>query len=239
MPNGISPLVAAQLSDDAYTPLSTYLAPTPDNPLPVVPAGWTPLLQDSNVGGTASAPDQYNQFITFVDTTTKQIVVAFKGSDNLSNFKSDLIDSGASEWESVKANFLQALSLLQNDPAYSGYQIMTDGHSLGGGMAQTAALEKDLSGYGQNSLPISQGAINQDIVATGGTFQAALATWLGNTFSETNTAGDPATLYYSSLQGQRYLSTTTTTLPNPWAVLEIAGVIGGKKNGDILHYRAA
>ena len=107
----------------------------------------------------------------------------------------------AQAWEGIKQVFEDNLTAIEAE--YTGYQIMTDGHSLGGGMAQTAALENGLSGYGQNSLPISQTAIDKDM---DGDLSGSLAAWTSasNTFNEVNVSGDPATLYYSSLQGQTY-----------------------------------
>ena len=91
-----------------------------------------------------------------------------KGSDNLSNFQSDLANSGGSAWESISSNASDALTAVQSNPMYAGYQTMSDGHSLGGGMAQTFALENGLSGYGQNSLPISSQAQNDSAISDAG-----------------------------------------------------------------------
>jgi hypothetical protein len=135
-------LVAAQLSAAAYTPLSAYQAGTG----PSLPSGWVAAT-------SLSYSNANNQFITFVNAATNQVVVAFKGSDNASNFQSDVTDSGYSEWASVRSNADSALAQIK--ALYPDSEIMSDGHSLGGGMAQTFALENNLSGYGQNSLPIS------------------------------------------------------------------------------------
>jgi Ca2+-binding RTX toxin-like protein len=192
---------AAQLSKAAY----------PGEP---PPAGWT-------VFDTKSTGD--NSVTAFFNANTNQVVMAFKGSNNVSNFQSDLFNSGAAAWQEISPLASQLLDAVRTQ--FPRYQIVTDGHSLGGGMAQTFALENQLSGYGQNSLPISQGAIQKDIVDQGGTYSASLAAWKegNNTFNETNVSGDPATLYYSSLQGQIYLSTTTTTLASPYAIKELLG----------------
>ena len=204
---GISDLIAAELSNAAY----------PGNGPPL---GWV-----ASSAYSQTSADGANSFTTFVDATTKQIVIAFKGSDNGSNWVSDLTNNGGSAWESIEFQFEAVISAIEADPTLAGYQIMTDGHSLGGGMAQTAALEFGLSGYGQNSLPVSNTAITTDAQITSlGGFANALAIWqaAGNTFQETNDSGDPATIYYTGLN---YISTTVTTLENPYAALELTGVL--------------
>src|SRR5262245_40855210 len=126
--SGISDLIAAQLSKAAYTPLSDYqLGKASLTPI----AGWT-----VNTALSGTSPDGANQFITFVNDQTHQAVTAFKGSDNVSNFESDLLDSGASAWASIRPKFETALNQLQAQ----GYTVITDGQSLGGGLSQTADL---------------------------------------------------------------------------------------------------
>jgi len=120
-PNGISNLTAAQLSQAAY-------------PGGSAPSGWTAVETDSSTSGA-------NSFTIFANDDTQQIVVAFKGTDTVNQLQSDLTNAGASAWQDIQPAFENALSNLQNNPDYSDYNIMTDGHSLGGGMAQTAALE--------------------------------------------------------------------------------------------------
>ena len=200
---GLSELTAAQLSQAAY----------PDTPTP--PVGWLAL---SSYSGVSS--DGKNSFTTFANDLTGQVVIAFKGSNNASNLYSDLINDGGSAWESVASQFATALKGIQSDPRMAGYTIMTTGHSLGGGMAQTAALEYGLSGYGQNALPISEEAIANDTkIKDAGGIAIAHGIWLaeGNTFIEVNAEGEPATAHYL---GKYYLSTTIITLKSPWAALE-------------------
>ena len=203
MATGISALTAAELSNAAY-------------PGGTPPTGWNAETPASPDGGA-------NSLTVFVNQTTSQIVIAFKGSDNASNFESDFTNSGGSAWETMSPIFAQALANVQAQ--FPGYDVMTDGHSLGGGMAQTAALEYGLSGYGQNSLPISQTAANDPAITLQGGLTSAINTWVGsgNTFNEVNNAGDPATLLYSTTEGQAYLNTSTTTLDNPYVAAELAG----------------
>src|SRR5450830_1475634 len=114
---GISDLTAAQLSRVAYYP---------NDPLP---AGWVAYKTVNTLDGT-------NSFTIL--TNGNQAVFAFKGSDNISNFKSDLIDSGGSAWKDIKPLAERELNLFKD--SHPNYEIMTDGHSLGGGMAQSFAL---------------------------------------------------------------------------------------------------
>ena len=208
--SGISNLVAAELSQAAYD------AYEPAN----LPSGWADDFTHYFNDGT-------NSFSTFVNAATQQVVIAFRGTTSLAQFQSDVADSGGAEWESIKGAFASALAAIR--AAYPGYQIMTDGHSLGGGMAQTAALEFGLSGYGQNSLPISPDAI-ADINNAGG-LNAALANWkaAGDTFSEATVLGDITTVVYAGdldlyTNAITAANTSTTILPNIYAGLEADGL---------------
>jgi hypothetical protein len=69
------------------------------------------------------------------------IVISIRAGTASSTKRGLVGNSGGAAWESVKANAQAALLAIQQDPAFSGYQIVTDGHSLGGGMSQTFALE--------------------------------------------------------------------------------------------------
>lgn len=228
MPATISPLTAAELSQAAYIPLSDWISdPTGVTFNAGLPPGWVAVPELSTYGGTPAAPDTTVQEIAFANASTGQLVFTFRGSDNVSNFASDFANSGGAAWESMNTAFG---NIIQNDlPSsdYAGYNALVDGHSLGGGMAQTAAIEYGLSGYTQNSLPISQTAIQNDIFPTG-SFSSAESQWLanGNFLNATNVSGDPATLYYSTVQGQTYINTSTTTLASPYAAMEAIGAIG-------------
>jgi hypothetical protein len=209
--SGISNLVAAELSQAAYDTLE------PAN----LPPGWTDDFNDYvNSGG--------NSFSTFVNAATQQVVIAFRGTTTLAQLQSDVSDQGGAEWEAIKGEFASVLASVQ--AALPGYQIMTDGHSLGGGMAQTAALEFGLSGYGQNSLPISPDAI-ADINANAGGLNATLAAWKadGETFSEATIAGDITTIAFAGdldlyTNSTTAPNTSTTTLSNTYAGLERDGL---------------
>ncbi len=208
---GINALTAAELSQAAYTPLANYQSGTG----PTLPSGWVAVTSN---GLSAASSDGTSQFITFVNSTTKQVVIAFKGTDNGTNLVSDLANDGAVAYSSIQSAATTALTgpngILQQYSTGLGWNIMTDGHSLGGGMAATFAVENDLNGYGQNALPIAKASMTGD-----SSFSTQLTTWQGNaTFSDTVVAGDPATVYYGAQilnnSGDLYVG-SITVLQNP------------------------
>ena len=210
-------LEAAQLSFAAYDPTQT-------------PVGWQLVLNDPVTGLLLKqvTSDGSNSFSVFTNGTDS-LVIAFKGSDNLDNYESDIGNDGGSQWEEIKKQFELVLADLRD--TFPTFHIYTDGHSLGGGMAQTAALENDLDGFGQNSLPVSAMAqASDDQLADG--FAAAYQNWqgLGHVFLEANVAGEIATAYYS---GKSYISTSVTTLPNPYAAVEVTSIAVGDELSSI------
>jgi hypothetical protein len=144
----ISDLTAAQLSSAAYVPLAAYAA----GKGPILPDGWV-----ANVELSWATKDGANQFITFMNSDTQQSMMTVKGSNYPQNFYSDLTDSGYSIWQKLNPEMTRVLGVIQQD--YPEYDISANGHSVGGGVAQTFAWLNNLSGYGQNSLPISPGAL--------------------------------------------------------------------------------
>ena len=227
--NPINSLVAAQLSAATYTPLTQFQNPDPNNPPPALPAGWTVDFTHSGYTGNPASPT--NQFITFINMSTNQAVITFKGTSNISNGISDIANSGATAYANIQPAALSALNNLQQ--TFPGLQIFTDGHSLGGGMAQTFAVQNGLDGFGQNSLPIAQGSMDHDP-----DFGAELQQYgANNTFSEVNTAGDPATFFYSTIQHGLYLDQNPTVLSNRYTVAEEVGTLLASVNpvvGDAL-----
>ncbi|AMP15467.1 hypothetical protein [Collimonas pratensis] len=176
--------------------------------------------EDTNL--TKVSADGSNQMRVFVNDATKQIVFAFKGSDNYSNFKSDLVDSGAGEYAKLRDQAMQSLALAKGD--YPGFQIIADGHSLGGGMAQSFALENNLNGFGQNALPIASATFStylpgQDPVTAVSNYLAS------NQFVETNVSGDIATFTYSTTEHQIYLDKNPTTMPSIWGAIASIGLV--------------
>lgn len=197
---GISPLLAAQLSWAGYQDLRQGSTQPYASGVP----GWqidpSYSYADSGPSGTG------NQYLFMFNQATGQAGFVFRGTQPLNGneWYSDFEDAGGTNWKSLQVNF--EASLVASESAYSGYSLFTDGHSLGGGLAQTGALDAEalgynLSGYGQNSLPVSDEAT----FANGQTYSDLLATWQakGNLFSEANVAGDPATFLYGWGSGKR------------------------------------
>ena len=206
---------AGLFSEAAYTPIGSPLNST-KTPLP---PGWSDVtfavLTKAGTDSTkysdsdANTNNGANEFRIYASNgVTKQIVIAFKGTDNLTNAFSDLnvANVGGTQYGALRQLALNALKAI-TDPTspYKNYTVVTDGHSLGGAMAQSFALENNLSGFGQNSLPIDQTTINNYANNHNGvTFQNAVTAYRsaqsGLAFAEVNTAGDVATNWYGGIQ---------------------------------------
>ena len=217
----ISNLVAAELSQAAYASFASFSSGntqyTLDGVLYSLPSGWVANL---SAPYSQVSTDGTNQFITFVNNTTDQVVMAFKGTNTVSQLKSDLTDGGDAAWNKIAAAANSALNGAGGVlDTYAGYTVMTDGHSLGGGMAQTFALINNLSGYGQNSLPVIKAAVplvgSETLASFIGAWQTA-----GGTFTEVNTQADIATAFY---RNGTYLDTSPTTLGDPYAAEVLEG----------------
>src|SRR5580704_13105729 len=112
---GLDPLTASELSQAAYTPWATYSQGAQLNGFSSIelsstlPIGLSSTLQQAgwvvDTAHSGTDPSSNNQFITFVNVAAQEVVIAFKGSDNISNFASDLVDFGGSEWESLRPAF--------------------------------------------------------------------------------------------------------------------------------------
>ncbi len=184
-------------------------------------------IEDTELSRQIFAPDGSveSQFRVFVNSTTQQVVFAFKGMDNFEDFKSAISDSGAEAYLPLRLLANQALTGAESD--YSGYQIVATGHSLGGGMAQSFALEHGLDGFGQNSLPIASTTLAE--IYPGLDAQAINALVIdyrdNHTFIETNVAGDPATLIFSTLGNGLYLDASPTTLPSVYGPVAVVGTL--------------
>lgn len=191
MTNSVSLLEAAQLSSAAYGKGAE------------IPANWT-LLKTFTSG--------VDSFTVFQNGNT--LVFAFKGTDSLTQLASDLTNDGANEWENIKQLADEQFAFYSNlNPAY---QIVADGHSLGGGMAQIFALENHLDGFGQNALPIAANSLAADYPINGISSDTALLQY-ANTFKEVNVDGDIATWFY---KGKTYLDKDPTTLSAPYSSIE-------------------
>jgi hypothetical protein len=182
------------------------------------------LIKQLTTGDTPNSQGVFsNQFRVF--TNGVEVVFAFKGSSTLANWIDDLTNSGGNAFLQVQPVFNAVFDALKSDPTYANAQFIVDGHSLGGGLAQSFALADDLNGYGQNSLPISATALQAIQIKSPGESPMqrvndynngnALQGIVARAFVETNTAGDIATLFYSTIQKQTYLNSNPTTLPNP------------------------
>src|SRR5580658_401996 len=99
MGTGISNLTAAQLSQAAY-------------PGYAPPNGWVAVPAYTVLVGS---PSGTNGFTTFVNMTTNQMVIAFKGTDfgsttsGLLELISVLGNDGGSAWESIASQFASVL----------------------------------------------------------------------------------------------------------------------------------
>jgi hypothetical protein len=170
--------------------------------LALLDSGWdddtVSLMRTLNVNLRYFSSNGYNAFRVFVNSSTDQVVFAFKGSNYLDNFLSDIAtsDQGYTQFNTIEA-YAQALytAMKASGSPYASYQFFSDGHSLGGGMAQTFALLNNISGFGQNSLPIAP--LSATTYFTN--FQSTFNTYNNNpavTFQEVNLQGDIATALY-------------------------------------------
>ena len=106
----------------------------------VIPAGFSLL------GPPISTPGGLNA-VVFIDRVTKQIVIAFRGTD-VSNAQ-DLQSDYAIWKDRLPQAFTDAAVLvatLRNNRAYAGYTLDVTGHSLGGAEAEYVAGQFTLGG---------------------------------------------------------------------------------------------
>lgn len=175
--------------------------------------GWN---SQKNASGTIE-----NSFEVFVNDSTHQIVLSFKGSDALSNWTSDVLNNGSSEFFKIQEKAQAAFDALSTAEAYAGYSFSTTGHSLGGGMAQSFALKNSLDTQVYNSLPVPAATLNSPYFGAGG-YEAALARYVaeGHTVQDIRTPNDIATYFYSRDSAGMYLSEQTdqaiTMLPGAY-----------------------
>lgn len=205
------------------------------------------LNQFVNADGSVTYFDKSgdNAFRVFVNSSTHEVVFAFKGSSvNWNNWLSDAetSDQGFTQYQAIQAA-AEALYTEMTQPGsqYASYQFFADGHSLGGGMAQTFAAQNDISGFGQNSLPIAPNSQSSATFFPTSKFPDGFTSVIsdystsGATFQEVNLQGDLASaVYHTVLTGGYYLdSNLTQWLSNDGlgatagALAGIAGAIGG------------
>jgi hypothetical protein len=95
-----------------------------------------------------------------------QVVFAFRGSTSpitsLTNWAADLTpsDEGFTSYEGI-GPLAQALytAMTTSGSPYASDTYLADGHSLGGGLAQTFAVLNSINGFAQDPLPISPGGV--------------------------------------------------------------------------------
>ncbi len=103
-----------------------------------IPSSWTEIPPDPSAGVNA---------VAFQNAATKQIIVAFRGTDITSS--SDLSIDGAIAGGTRPSAFDAAetyIRRLQGNPLYQGYSFSVTGHSLGGAEAQDVAAALQLNG---------------------------------------------------------------------------------------------
>ena len=170
-----------------------------------------------------------NQFKVSINKEARQITFDFKGSDNVSNFKSDFGNAGASEFARIEAQAQRALEAMKENPDFKGFSYATTGHSLGGGMAQSFALRNNLDAYVYNSLPIARDTIQGDYFQAAGGYGAALARYQasGRTVHDVRTPNDIATTTYDSVMRNQYLSDVVPPGPQRLPGAAIPGALQG------------
>jgi len=151
-----------------------------------------------------------NQFIVGVNQTTKQVVISFKGSSSLSNWTSDLLNGGASEYNKIVDKAQAAFDLLKLDSSFAGYSFSTTGHSLGGAMAQMFALKNGLDTQVYNSLPIASSIVSSGYFGSTD-IKSVIAAWQAadHAVSDVRTPNDIATFFYQAPVWGPYLSQAT------------------------------
>jgi hypothetical protein len=183
------------------------------------PTPATATTSTASVTPTAPATvDQNNQVVVFINDEKRQVVLAFKGTDNWQNAYSDIANDGASEWQKV-SQVAKKIVASKGVDGTEGYTWSVTGHSLGGGMAQTCAVLYGMSGHGQNPLPIAHESImsvNWVPDVNGMTvFKDKVGAWeKNNAFVFTHVQGEAAYKYYHDLQHKCYIHTHALELSN-------------------------
>jgi hypothetical protein len=153
-----------------------------------------------------------NRFDVLANENNHTLVISVEGSVVASNWASDLANAGASEYKKLQPYLEAAYAQLRRD--FPDYNIVMEGHSLGGGIAQTFALKHGLDVQTLDSLPVP-GNLFRDGTLT----QADLDRYKAGAHrvDAMNTSMDIATFLYDKTLDGVYLwresGQSTTVLP--------------------------
>jgi len=202
----------------------------------------TLITLSGNSGLNIEPTNTNTSFHVYENGITHQVVIAFRGStppgltgQSLANWAADLTpsDEGFSSYQGIAPGALQALDLIEVNLHIPPSDILVDGHSLGGGIAQTFAAVNSLSGFAENPLPISPTSLSNisglsadvtsyhtenvfqteilqgDVAAAlylGGTYLDNDPTWLSSSYepTETQLVNSMGTHWYSNIGGNAY-----------------------------------
>jgi len=175
-----------------------------------LPSGW---VEDEDFQ-TGYSDNMSGAFRVLVNASTHEIVFDFKGSTTLNDWESDILNNGRSVIDQIVPLAMDSLSKIKDK--YPGYNIISVGHSLGGGEAQTFALEAGVDNFVFDSLPISSHSLNDLAKAQGISVDECLANYraAGHKSVSTFLNGEVASWWYNSVQGCYYLDTSPTEVPS-------------------------
>jgi YD repeat-containing protein len=171
-------------------------------------------------------PDNYKAqgaFQVWKNDQQQQAALAFKGSVHAADWADDLVRFGQGTWDSIHdsvASVVEGLRLTN-----PGYTIYTAGHSLGGALAQNASLTSGLSGYGFDSLPLSNSLL-KGLVKDGDVGKVISDYQAQHEFSNFYSSGEIATTYYQNVWGRNYLDQDPTVLPTGITNRQVSATMG-------------
>lgn len=190
------------------------------------PDGWEFL---GNVDSGYSDGQLAGAFRVYRNDTTKEIVLAFKGSSTAGEWFDNITASGRNVINNVLTRAQTALSAIRINPDFLDYRIFTTGHSLGGAAAQTFALLNGLDSYFFDSLPVSNTVLAQKALDEGRTIAGVLENYrVNNQAIGVYYAGEIANDTYRTVQGQAYLDFNMTAVPSSTNALTGVGAVIGR-----------